>query len=262
MLWQGNSFALPDIPSFSGCPDIIHNSGFQDHSQASLGAGGTHPYNGAQTVMINNSEYTFYLYVPSQYSPSKAMPVVALLPAQAVAGENQAVAELTHNSWTSTAEMYQFITVTQVTTHPNGGWSIPFDGLVLEEVLNQVHAEYNIEQSRRYLWGFSAGAHVGLALVLEESEYFAALAINAGALSQFAGTSAPFGAARQAAIFSSIGDSDPLYPDALNDQNAFINAGWVAFEDYQLDVFSGGHVWPSDADEKAADFLCDKSIYD
>ena len=64
-------------------------------------------------------------------------------------------------------------------------WSIAKDGPeFLRDVVEAVRAEAKIDGRRMYLFGHSAGGHHGLDLALLESEYFAAAAVHAGALTQ------------------------------------------------------------------------------
>lgn len=261
MCWQG-AWALPDIPSFSLCPDLIHHSGFQNNSSPSNGSGGTFPYEGLDTVQVGQSQFSYYLHVPLSYDGSVAYPILALLQPQTAPGQNQQGAEAMHDFWLATASEYHFITVTNITTGSQGGWIPSQDSQILAAIFQQVEAEYNIEQNRRYLHGFSAGAHVGLAIGLQNADYFAAQAFNAGALSQFAGSSAPSNAVRHIATLQAVGFSDPLHPHVLNDQQTFTNAGWISGQDHQLLEFNGGHQLPNDADEVAAEFLCLRSLLD
>ena len=125
-----------------------------------------------------------------------------------------------------------------------------------------MEARYNIEQNRIYGWGFSAGGHVWHALGLQNTDFFAAYAINAGVLEAFAGVTAPLNADRELPVYVSVGSSDSLFSFAQNDRLNFINAGWVEGKNYWLDVFAGGHVLPNDAPGKAWDKICISTVLD
>jgi len=63
------------------------------------------------------------------------------------------------------------------------GWVSPDDGPdFLHDVVSQVSANYSIDSRRMYVFGHSGGATFALYMGLFESEYFAAVAIHAGAL--------------------------------------------------------------------------------
>jgi polyhydroxybutyrate depolymerase len=62
-------------------------------------------------------------------------------------------------------------------------WSIAKDGPeFLKTIVDAVRADARIDGRRMYLFGHSAGGHHGIDLALLESEYLAAAAVHAGAL--------------------------------------------------------------------------------
>ena len=62
-------------------------------------------------------------------------------------------------------------------------WELRVDGpQVLKDLVDAVHGRSRVDQKRIYLFGHSAGAIHALMLGLLESEYFAAVAVHAGAL--------------------------------------------------------------------------------
>ena len=105
------------------------------------------------------------------------------------------------------------------------GWGSPQDGPdYLRDLVEELKSKYQINPRRVYLFGHSAGASFALHMSLMESEYFAAAAIHAGALS-----SQDMGlielAKRKIPISIQVGDSDDYFPlkivratrDALKD---------------------------------------------
>ena len=105
------------------------------------------------------------------------------------------------------------------------GWGAPQDGPdYLRDLVEELKSKYPINPRRVYLFGHSAGASFALHMSLMESEYFAATAIHAGALS-----SQDMGlielAKRKIPISIQVGDSDDFFPlkivratrDALKD---------------------------------------------
>jgi dienelactone hydrolase len=62
-------------------------------------------------------------------------------------------------------------------------WQGPFDGPgFLQKVVDEVCHAYPVDKSRIYLFGHSGGGHFALMIGLMESEYFAAVAVHAGAI--------------------------------------------------------------------------------
>lgn len=105
------------------------------------------------------------------------------------------------------------------------GWGSPQDGPdYLRDLVEELKSKYPINPRRVYLFGHSAGASFALHMSLMESQYFAATAIHAGALS-----SQDMGliemAKRKIPISIQVGDSDEFFPlkivratrDALKD---------------------------------------------
>ncbi len=92
------------------------------------------------------------------------------------------------------------------------GWSSPSDGPdFLHDLVEELKAKYSINPRRVYLFGHSAGASFSLHMGLMESQYFAAVAIHAGALRSEDREVIEL-AKRKIPISMQIGDSDPLVP--------------------------------------------------
>ncbi len=262
LLWQGYVCALPDIPSLSDCPDRIHHSGFQNHSAPTMGIGGAYPGPQTETIVVNQVERTYYTYIPSNYDPQKAWPLIMVLHGAAPPGQTQQYALDMRNYWQQAAESYQMILVAPVASGSQS-WIPGIDSPIWVAILEQMESSYNIETNRYYGWGFSAGGHVGHWFFLLNSEYFAAYAVNAGVLSAYAeDLGAPGNAVRQLPVFESVGDVDPLYNEILYDRQLFLDAGWVENQNYVKHVFAGGHILPASARTKAANFLCERTLLD
>jgi poly(3-hydroxybutyrate) depolymerase len=92
------------------------------------------------------------------------------------------------------------------------GWSSPQDGPdYLHELVEELKTKYPINPRRVYLFGHSAGASFALHMSLMESQYFAATAIHAGALSGD-DTELFDLAKRKIPISIQVGDSDQFFP--------------------------------------------------
>ncbi len=145
---------------------------------------------------------TCYSYVPND---ATAMPVVVLLHGSGWDGQELA------NPWKSLAASEHFIIVAPNSLHADT-WSLEDDSPeFLHQVVNQVKATHAIDETRIYLFGHSGGARYALALALIDSEFYAATAVHAGALSpqsvRFFGL-----AKRHMPVAIWVGDRDSLFP--------------------------------------------------
>jgi poly(3-hydroxybutyrate) depolymerase len=92
------------------------------------------------------------------------------------------------------------------------GWGSPQDGPdFLRDLVETLKEKYAINSKRVYLFGHSAGAIFGLEMSLMESQYFAATAIHAGALSKDEMQLIDM-AKRKIPISIQVGDSDNYFP--------------------------------------------------
>ena len=92
------------------------------------------------------------------------------------------------------------------------GWNAPLDGPdFLHELLSEVKSKYAVDSRRMYLFGHSGGATFALYMGLFESEYFAAVAIHAGALLPEDGPIVER-ASRKIPIHITVGTVDPFFP--------------------------------------------------
>jgi len=161
---------------------------------------------------------TYYSYVPNE---TTAMPVVVLLHGSGWDGRELA------DPWKSLATAEHFIIVAPNSLHADT-WSLKDDSPeFLHQVVNQIKATHAIDETRIYLLGHSGGARYALALALIDSEYYAATAAHAGALSpqsvRFFGV-----AKRHMPVAICVGDQDSLFPlasvkatKALFDEHGF-----------------------------------------
>lgn len=272
LLWTQQTLGLPDIPSLNRCPDIIFNSGYQNDSQPSNGSGGPFPGNMTAQVFVPEagSYFTYYLHIPASYNPAQAMPL--LITWHGTAGDPNAAqtyAQTMRDFWQNAADQFGFIVAAQVATGSNGSWLPGNAGLILHYLIADVTQNYNIETTRIYGYGFSAGGHLMHALMLDHpalprmdsslpnSRFFAAYGVSAGVLGGFtcphppAGhpdcDAVPLAAARRMRLYQSHGNSDTVVPVAYaqSDRVDFLNAGWLESQNYWLTIFSGGHTVPT-----------------
>jgi len=268
LLCLSQALALPDVPSLNQCPDIIFNSGYQNDSQPSNGTGGPFPGSFTAQVFVPQAgiNATYYLHVPASYQPSVATPLIVLWHGTAGNPANaQVYAQDMRDFWQPAADQYGFIVAAQVATGGTGSWLPGNAGTILSAILDDMQQNYNIETTRIYGYGFSAGGHLMHALMLDHgalmrmdpaqpnSQFFAAYGVSAGVLGGFtcphppAGhpdcDAVPLAASRRVPLFQSHGNSDPVVPLAYaqSDRVDFLNAGWLEGENYWLDIFPGGH---------------------
>lgn len=252
----------------SACPhsDPVFASGFETPpaipTQPSQGSGGAYPGNVTRSVNVGSlGARNYYLHVPAGYTPTKAWPLLLVLrgSTQATAAAEDAAAQQVRGDWSSASDSAGFIVVSVVGTSTQGGWGAANDGMEISLDLDDAIARYNVEQSRLYLWGFSAGAHYGHALALDNPDYFAAYGVSAGSLEQYACTDAGApaqgiptcasllgGAQPKIPVDIHLGNADPLANPpytAAGDPARFKANGWTLNRNLYYTLFAGGHAY-------------------
>lgn len=221
---------------------------------ASGGSGGAYPGNQSRSVFVpeTQSQRSYYLHVPANYGPGRPHPLVIVLHgATGSAATTPAEAQAIRSLFAPSTGPGGAIVIALPASGAQGGWAPATDAPFIAAALDDVEAAYNVERTRRYLWGFSAGAHFGYGLGLWNTDVFAALAVKAGALEAFAGPDAPSLADRTLPVDIRIGQQDPLLPYAQADRQRFIAAGWTLGVDLTYAESAGGHAIDS-ADAAAA----------
>jgi len=159
----------------------------------------------------------YYLYVPSNLKPAAAAPLIVMLHGSGRIGISLV------EKWKELAKKEGLIIAGPDSTNTRG-WGSPQDGPdFLHDLVEELKSKYPINPRRVYLFGHSAGAIFGLEMALMESQYFAAAAVHAGAISADNFDVIDL-AKRKIPIFIQVGDSDPGFPvklvratrDALN----------------------------------------------
>ena len=120
---------------------------------------------------------TYYLFVPEKAGAGPA-PVLLLLHGSGHNGKSLI------DPWLPMAKSEGIVLVAPDASNPQA-WRTPQEGpQFFYDLLEQVRAAHKeIDERRMYVFGHSAGAIHGLDLGLFESEYFAAVAVHAGAVS-------------------------------------------------------------------------------
>ena len=246
------------------CPggDAIFDDGYDARvipHDPSGGSGGSYPGDVTRSITVAGlGVRNYYLRVPAGYTPTQSWPLLLALrgstspvPPTAMA----AAAQQVRSDWSSWADSRGFIVLAPVGSSSQGGWGASNDPAEIGGALDDTLAAYNIERSRIYLWGYSAGAHYGHALALANTDYFAAYGVSAGSLELYActdgGTPPPSCASLLGSVQPKIpvdihlGNADPLYTQygAGGDPERFEHGGWVLGRDLYYTLFAGGHVY-------------------
>lgn len=158
-----------------------------------------------ETMTSGGTSRQYFKYVPDTLKPDAEAPLLVLLHGSGRDGKSLA------DPWKNLAKKEGIILAAPNSTD-SAAWHLKHDGpYLIADLVDVVRSHHTVDLKRIYLFGHSAGAIQGLMLGLLESEYFAAVAVHAGALpsSSFdliamADRKIPFG------IW--VGTRDPLFP--------------------------------------------------
>ncbi len=154
----------------------------------------------------------YYLFIPGSIAPDMPAPVLLLLH-----GSYSTPLDVLPQ-WTEVAERAGIILVAPK-SFADYGWRIHDDPpALLRDVVDDLAARRPIDRRRLYLFGHSAGAVHALTLGLLESQYFAAVAVHAGAWTQRDYFNVIPLARRKIPLWMTIGDQDRQF--SLKDANA------------------------------------------
>jgi predicted esterase len=158
-----------------------------------------------ELITSNGKTRAYYLYIPSTLKPGSTAPLIVTLH-----GSNRTGVTLVEK-WKDLAKKEGIILAGPDATALRG-WASPQDGPdFLRDLVEELKTKYPINGKRVYLFGHSAGASFALQIALMESQYFAATAIHAGALTkddmELIGL-----AKRKIPISIQVGDSDEFFP--------------------------------------------------
>lgn len=174
-----------------------------------------------EKLVSEDKKRSFYLYVPATLKPASQVPLVILLH-----GSNRVGLSLAEK-WKDLANQEGFIVVAPDSIN-SAVWGIPADGPVfMRDLVEEVKSRYPINARRIYLFGHSGGAGLALLMGLYQSEYFASIAVHAGALDSD-GVQLIKIAKRKTPVHLQVGNRDPLFPlDLVREtRNAFAANGF------------------------------------
>jgi hypothetical protein len=252
-------------------------------SWASQGVGGV-PGSGVRSIAIPGfdsspayAQRNYFWFVPEQARPGPMPLVVALHGTAGSPANAYNEARVVRDLWIDAARRHGFAVVSPVAGGNRGSWIAPLaagdaptDYDVIAAAVADIEARFDIERARRYLWGFSAGGHVALDLVVNPlhegfgRRQFAAVGVNAGVLAGLACSGLDDAACRAAlrAAFPRlpvqvlVGDADSLGAYATADTPRFLGEGWADGRNHRFQVFAGGHWVGLDHPDRHWDWFC------
>jgi poly(3-hydroxybutyrate) depolymerase len=187
---------------------------------ASAEAGGAQK----ETLESGGRKRTCWVYRPAALPSDAVTPLLLLLHGSGHDGASQT------KEWQKLADK-EGIVLAAPDALDSKGWAIPADGpQFLGEVVSFVRSRYPVDPARVYLFGHSAGAVFALWVGPMESEFFAAVAVHAGAFREAGDEDVLSYASRKIPVFLVVGAKDPYFPvDAVRStKSAFEAKGFRA----------------------------------
>ncbi|HZS48906.1 MAG TPA: alpha/beta hydrolase-fold protein [Blastocatellia bacterium] len=182
-----------------------------------------------ETINSGGKSRIYYLFVPDNLKPSAPLMI-------ALHGSGRDGTSLIQQ-WREVASKEGFILVAPDANNSQG-WSTGVDGPdFIHDVVEAVKTKYSVNPRKVYLFGHSAGAVFALYMGMLESEYFAAVAIHAGAWRDQSEFGFMEEAKRKLPISITVGDKDQFFP--LHDVNATTEALKKAGFSVDLTVIKG-----------------------
>src|SRR3954471_6748188 len=129
-----------------------------------------------ELITSNGKTRSYYLYVPPTVKADAPVPLVVMLHGSGHVGMSLV------EKWKDLAKKENFIIAGPDSSDPEV-WAVPKDGPdYLRDLVEELRKKYPVNPRRIYLFGHSAGASFSMEMGVMEPEYFAAVAIHAGAL--------------------------------------------------------------------------------
>ena len=173
------------------------------------------------TVESEGKKRSYYLFVPGSVRQGEPAPLIVLLHGS---GRNGSVLV---EHWQKLAER-EGIILAGPDSRSSASWAVPEDGpRFLRDLVEELKSKHPVDPRRVYLFGHSAGAVFGLFMSALESEYFAAVAVSAGAMRK-----ENYGlldeAERKVPVAMFVGTKDPLFPvaEVRKTRDAFAERGF------------------------------------
>ncbi len=116
---------------------------------------------------------TYQVYIPENYSAKKEYPVIVLLHGPKRTGVSLV------QKWMPLADSAELVLIGP--THPSKGWDVSLEEAnIIEGMIDHLDEKVNIDRSRLYLFGHSAGGHFASYMTVLKPNLFAAIAVHAG----------------------------------------------------------------------------------
>lgn len=276
-------------------PDALFVSGFEsadaplphDPSGGTVATATGNLVRQVHVAGLGTGTQSYYLFVPSDYTPRHAWPLLLALDGVAPYADAASYAMTVRDTWSAVAQSGEFIVAAPVghaiiynTGVPYAvSWLVPPSGLATDydqfaAIRADLEGAYNIERTRIYGWGFSAGGHVmhDLAINTYSSAFnaatMAAYAVSAGNLAGLAcaGLSDTqcnqllAALPRRIPLDIHIGNADPGYPQASADRDRFLAQGWIYGSNLRFTVFVGGHTYSATDLQQIWTHLCPNAV--
>ena len=158
-----------------------------------------------ESIESQGKKRAYYLVVPDQATAEHPAPLLLLLHGSGRNGLSLV------EKWKELATK-EGVVLVGPDAIGSEGWSSPADGPdFLHDLISDLKSKYPIDSLRMYLFGHSGGATFALYMALFESEYFAAVAIHAGALRPDDGPIVER-TSRKIPIYIVVGTVDQFFP--------------------------------------------------
>jgi len=179
-------------------------------------------------------EREYELYIPASATNDSA-PLLVLLHGSGGSGRYMI------NLWRADADRDGMVLVAPNSLHPDG-WRLREDSPeFIKAIVDAVTGSAHIDTSRIYLFGQSGGAVYAMTLAMLESEYFAAVAIHAGAWRHDTELHLVTLATRKVPIKIIVGDRDEFF--SLASVRASTDALRTAGFPVEAEIVAGQHHW-------------------
>ncbi len=177
----------------------------------------------------DDPQHSYSLYLPSAYSASRKWPVVYGF---SPGGDGPRPVRLLQEA----AEVYGYLLVGSNDSR-NGPWEPVF--AAQHALWKDVNHRFAIDPHRSYATGFSGGSRAAIEMALAHRGHFAGLILAGAAESPL--TAYPRGGGLF--IYALVGDGDLNLAEHLEAERQLREKGYAQW----LEVFAGGHRWPSPA---------------
>lgn len=201
---------------------------------ADTGTGGTGGPVGFNSMSVSDGtvDAEFWINVPASYDEATPTPVLYVYHGQG--GNGQQFAQL----WIPESDAEGFIVAGL--SSQGEGWNFNTDLTATNLMIEELDGLYNIDTERRYIMGYSAGAHWTHAIALSNSTFFAAYGVVAGAMEATGVT--PDVATRKIPAAIVHRQDDAVVPFSFGQSNAqaLEDAGHIVYTNFPA---VGGHMY-------------------